>query len=109
MAMEMHALQPRLTEAADGVRVADATADGLRRPPRREDDVPADVKASFDAFKKDLEALAPRLAAPQGGRGGGGGGRGKNESLAAKLGQAKNGLTARHVARRADAFGPIPR
>ena len=33
--------------------------------------------------------------APQGGRGGGGGGRGgQNDSLLAKIGQAKNGLTA---------------
>jgi len=57
--------------------------------------VPADVMASFDAFNKELAVLAPKLAAPQGGRGGGGGGgRGANESLAAKLGQAKNGLTA---------------
>jgi hypothetical protein len=45
--------------------------------------------------KKELDALAPRLATPQGGRGGGGGGgRGNNENLAARVGQAKSGLTA---------------
>ena len=58
-------------------------------------DVPADVKTSFDSFKKDLEALAPKLAIPQGGRGGGGGGGrggGANESLISRIGQAKNGL-----------------
>jgi hypothetical protein len=54
-------------------------------------DIPADVKASFDAFNKELTALAPKVALPQGGRGGGGGGRGNNESLSGKLGQAKNG------------------
>jgi hypothetical protein len=41
----------------------------------------------------DVAALVP-APAPAGGRGGGGGGRGQNESLQAKLGQAKNGLTA---------------
>src|SRR5262249_6732777 len=53
-------------------------------------DVPADVKSSFEAFKADLAKLAPKLAAPAGGRGGGGRG-GANENLAALLGQAKNG------------------
>jgi hypothetical protein len=56
--------------------------------------VPADVKASLEALTKEVAGLAPKLAAPAGGRGGGGGGRGNNESLTAKLGQAKNGLTA---------------
>jgi hypothetical protein len=59
--------------------------------------VPADVKASVEALTKEVAGLAPKLAAPAGGRGGGGGGgggRGQNESLSAKLGQAKNGLTA---------------
>jgi hypothetical protein len=57
-------------------------------------DVPADVKSSVDALKKDLDALAPKLAVPQGGRGGGGGRGAANESLIAKIGQAKAGLTA---------------
>jgi hypothetical protein len=52
------------------------------------------VKASLESLTKEVAALAPKLAAPAGGRGGGGGGRGNNESLPAKLGQAKNGLTA---------------
>ena len=56
--------------------------------------MPADVKASLEALTKEVAGLAPKLAAPAGGRGGGGGGRGNNESLTAKLGQAKNGLTA---------------
>jgi len=51
------------------------------------------VKSSLDALKKDLDALAPKLAIPQGGRGGGGRGNAP-ESLLAKIGQAKNGLMA---------------
>jgi hypothetical protein len=57
---------------------------------RDRSDVPADVKASFDAFNKDLGALAPRLAAPQG-RGGGGRG-GATENVVAKANQAKTTL-----------------
>ena len=52
------------------------------------------MKAAVEAFSKELAALAPKLALPAGGRGGGGGGRGANESLSAKLGQAKQGLMA---------------
>jgi hypothetical protein len=52
------------------------------------------VKASLEALTKEVAALAPKLAAPAGGRGGGGGGRGNPDNLTAKLGQAKNGLTA---------------
>jgi len=55
--------------------------------------VPANVKSAFEDFNKELAALAPKLTAPQGGRGGGGRG-GATESLMAKVAQAKNGLTA---------------
>jgi photosystem II stability/assembly factor-like uncharacterized protein len=91
-AMEIHALQPRLTEATTAFtaltrQLADATTAVAAKS-----DVPADVKASLEALTKEVAGLAPKLAAPAGGRGGGG--RGQNESLSAKLGQAKNGLTA---------------
>lgn len=91
-AMEIHALQPRLTDASAAHaaltrQLADATTAVAAKT-----DVPADVKASLEALTKDVAALAPKLAAPAGGRGGGG--RGNPDSLAAKLGTAKNGLTA---------------
>ena len=55
--------------------------------------MPADVKAAFDAYKKDVEALAPKLAVPAGGRGGGGGrGNTQPESVVVKTGQAKVSL-----------------
>jgi photosystem II stability/assembly factor-like uncharacterized protein len=93
-AMEIHALQPRLIDASTAHatltrQLADATTAVAAK-----NDVPGDVKASLEALTKEVAGLAPRMAAPAGRGGGGGGGRGQNESLQAKLGQAKNGLTA---------------
>ncbi len=90
MAMEMHALQARLTDAATAqVSLARQLSDIAKTLGDR-NDVPADVKASFDAVKKDVDALTPKIAPPAGGRGGGG--RGNNENLNVKIGQAKNAL-----------------
>jgi hypothetical protein len=96
MAMETHGLQSRVTDAAVAHRSLTQQINDLATPLGGRTDVPADVKSAFDSLKKDLEALAPKLALPQGGRGGGpGGGRGgQTESLLAKIGQAKNGLMA---------------
>jgi hypothetical protein len=93
MAMEMHALQPRLTEAVAAHSSLTRQVNELTTAIGEKSDVPADVKSSFDAFKADLAKLAPQLAPPAGGRGGGGGGRGgNNDNINAKLGQAKNSL-----------------
>jgi photosystem II stability/assembly factor-like uncharacterized protein len=93
MAMEIHGLQPRAQDAATAHASLARQINELASTVGGRADVPADVKTSVDSFKKDLEALAPRLTVPQGGRGGGGGGRGgASESLLTKIGQAKNGL-----------------
>jgi hypothetical protein len=93
MAMEMHALQARVNEATTAHGSLTRQLNELATALGTRNDVPADVKASFDAVKKDVDALTPKLSAPQGGRGGGGGGgRGNTESLPAKIGQAKNTL-----------------
>jgi hypothetical protein len=97
MAMEMHALQPQITDASAAFGSLTRQMNELTPTIGKRDDVPADVKASFDAFKKDLAALAPKLTAPQGGRGGGGRG-GATESLTVKVGQAKNGLMGGMIA-----------
>jgi photosystem II stability/assembly factor-like uncharacterized protein len=92
-AMELHSLQPRITEAGAAYASLNRQATELTTTIGGRSDVPADVKSSFDAFKADLAKLAPKLAPPAGGRGfGGGGGRGgANENLNTLLGQAKNG------------------
>src|SRR5207253_1011661 len=91
MAMEMHALQPRINEVGTAFNNLSRQVNTLSTTVASRNDVPADVKASLESFKKELDGLAPRLALPQGGRVGGGG-RGNNESLSAKVGQAKNGF-----------------
>ena len=63
-------------------------------------DLPADVKATFEAFNKDLAAFAPKFAAaPAFGRGGGGAAPAAPAAppvvnLVTRIGQAKNGLMA---------------
>jgi hypothetical protein len=92
-AMEMQALQGRVTEAATAHASLRRQLNELAATVGDRSDVAADVKSSLETLKKDLESLAPRLAIPQGGRGGGGRGT-ATESLLAKIGQAKNGLMA---------------
>jgi photosystem II stability/assembly factor-like uncharacterized protein len=95
MAMEMHALQPRVIDIGAAHASLTRQLGELTTTLASRNDVPADVKANVEAFSKELAALAPRVALPAGGRGGGGGGgRGANESVAARLGQAKQGLMA---------------
>jgi len=92
MAMEMHALQPRITDADAAYASLNRQSNELTTTLGTRSDVPADVKSQFDAFKADLAKLAPQLAAPTGGRGGGGGRGGNNDNLNAKLTQAKTSL-----------------
>jgi photosystem II stability/assembly factor-like uncharacterized protein len=95
MAMEMHAMQPRVNEAGAAHASLTRQVTELTTTLGSRSDVPAEVKTSVESLSKELASQAPKLALPAGGRGGGGGGRGgANESLGAKLGQAKNGLMA---------------
>jgi photosystem II stability/assembly factor-like uncharacterized protein len=89
MAAELHTLQPQLSEASAAHASLTRQLNDLSS---KIESAPADVKSSFEAFKKELAALAPKLTTPAGGRGGGGGRGGATQSLVAKLGQAKNGL-----------------
>jgi len=91
----MHALQPRVNEAGAAHASLTRQVNELTTTLGSRSDVPAEVKTSVELLSKELASQAPKLTLPAGGRGGGGGGRGgANESLGAKLGQAKNGLMA---------------
>jgi hypothetical protein len=92
-AMELHNLQARVTDATTAHASLTRQLNELSTTLGTRNDVPADVKAQFDAVKKDVDALAPKIGQQQGGRGGGGGGgRGNNESIPGKIGQAKGAL-----------------
>jgi hypothetical protein len=95
MAMEMHELQKRTTEAAGGVASLNRQLTQLSTDVGGRSDIPADVKSQLDSLKGDVTAMALKLPAgpPAGGRGGGGGGRGGDTSIVGKVGQAKNGVS----------------
>ncbi|MGH9409062.1 MAG: WD40/YVTN/BNR-like repeat-containing protein, partial [Vicinamibacterales bacterium] len=92
MAMEMHELQRRATEASEAVASLNRQMGELSPTIEGRSDMPADVKTSFDALKKQVADVMPQLAAPAG-RGFGGGGRGGGApTVAGKIAQAKNGM-----------------
>jgi len=96
MAMEIHELQRRATEAGAGVGSLNTRLPELAKEAQGKSDVPPDLKTSIETLQKEVATLAPKLVLQGGGRGfgGGGGGRGgaANDNLAARLALAKNGL-----------------
>ena len=90
MAIEMHELQKRVTDAQTAQQSLSRQMTDLAKTVADRNDLPTDVKSQFESLNKDLTALAPKFATPQG-RGGGGRG-GDNPSVAGRIGQAKNGL-----------------
>jgi photosystem II stability/assembly factor-like uncharacterized protein len=96
MAMEMHDLQRRAADVARVLGPINQQLPGIAKTIASRADIPADVKASFEAFNKELTAAAQRFAAAAGGGGRGGrGGRGGGDAQPnpiARIGAAKNGL-----------------
>jgi hypothetical protein len=93
LATEMHDLQKRLVEAQTALAALNRQLTELADAIGKRTDLPTDVKTSFDAVKKDVDTLTPKLTAPAG-RGFGGSGRGDNPSIVTRITQAKNGYTA---------------
>jgi hypothetical protein len=98
MAMEMQELQRHGTEATNALTPLNAKVTELGSQISGSNDIPADVKASFDQLSKDLAALMPKFVQPGGGRGfgggggAGGGGRGGGDNVMTQAAQAKTGL-----------------
>ncbi|MGE5244682.1 MAG: WD40/YVTN/BNR-like repeat-containing protein [Betaproteobacteria bacterium] len=90
MAMEIHALQRPVTDAvAAEMSLSRQMTELGKAIGERKAGIPADVRSSFDAFGKDLKAIAARISEPP--RFGGGS---APDNILAKIGQAKNGLMA---------------
>ena len=107
MAMEMHDLQKRATDVQSALRPLNTRMAELAKEIAGRTDLPADVKAAFEAFNKDLTAFAPKFAPAAFGRGGGAGPAAAPAAaqagqpatpppvnLLTRIGQAKNGLMA---------------
>ena len=95
MAMEIHAIQIRATAAAGAFGPLNTRVTELKKEIAGRTDLPADIKASFEAFATDVAAMAPKFTAPvlgRGGQGGGFGGQAPSDYVITRLGQAKNGL-----------------
>jgi hypothetical protein len=92
MAMELHEIQRVATEASNALAPFNTRMQELSKEIAGKSDLPAGVKAEFDAVNKELTALVPKFA-EGGGRGGGSGGQGATPpSPVARLSQAKNVL-----------------
>jgi hypothetical protein len=98
MAMEMHDLQKRATDVQNALRPLNTRMTELAKEIAGRNDIPAAVKATFEAFNKDLAAFAPKFAPAAFGRGGGAGPAAPATppavNLLTRIGQAKNGLMA---------------
>jgi hypothetical protein len=109
MAMEMHDLQKRAVDVANALTPLNTKVGELATQVSDSNEIPADVKASFDQLNKELAALTPKFSQPAGGRGGAAGGAGAaatpgaapaaggrgnaaSESLMTQIAQAKTGL-----------------
>jgi photosystem II stability/assembly factor-like uncharacterized protein len=91
MATELHTLQKSATDAASGITSLNRQITDVERTLAAKSDVPAEVKASVEAFKKDINAMAPKYVIG----GGRGFGRGNaDQTVLGKLTQAKNALMA---------------
>src|SRR4029453_17084784 len=70
MAMEMHALQPRVNERGAAHPSLTRQVSELTTTLGTRSDVPAEVKTSVESLSKELASQAPKHPAPGGGRGG---------------------------------------
>lgn len=96
-AMEMHELHTRAIETARALSPLDAQAQNVAKEVASRADVPADVKAQFEAFRKELAAVVPKFITGPGAGGGqfggvGGGGGAPTPNVITRITQAKGGL-----------------
>jgi len=90
-AMEMHELQGRVADTLRKLSPVSAQVANLAKELADRKDVPADVKAQFDAFKKDIDAVMAKFIAPPV-PGGGAFNAAVQQTLTARVNTAKGGL-----------------
>ena len=88
-ASELHDLQARASVVANRIAAINMRLPAVTSELAGRADIPAAVKADFEAFKKRFAAVAQKFARPAGGRGRGGG---PSNNVLMNIGRAKNGL-----------------
>jgi hypothetical protein len=91
MAVEMHDLQRRTTAVAGVLQPFNNHVTEVSKAVAAKTDLPADVKASFEAVQKEVAAMVTQFVVQGGGRGGRGGG-GAAPGPVARAAIAKNGM-----------------
>jgi len=79
MVTDLHEMQRKATVTASALNTVYGQLADVSKKIGEKSDVPANVKAQFETFKKDMDATRVKFGVPlnpPGGRGGGGGGRG---------------------------------
>ncbi len=105
IANDLHELQRRGTQVTAALDPFNAQMTDIAGKIAGMENVPADVKAQFEALNKELEAVRVKFGVPipqagagggRGGRGGfgGGGGGGNDDNVVARVGQVKNQVMA---------------
>ena len=91
--MELHDLQRRAIEVFNKLNPLNRQAQDAAKEITSRTDIPADVKAQFDAFNKELAAVVPKfIALPGQGQGGFGGGGAASPNVLNRIAQAKGGM-----------------
>lgn len=90
MAMEMHQLQRKATEASNGLRPLNTRLTEIKKELEGRADIALELKTSVESLSKEAGTLMPKFAAAAGR--GGAPQPGVQPSIMARISQAKNGL-----------------
>jgi hypothetical protein len=92
--MELHDLQTRTSAITAKLSPLNGQVQNAAKELAARTDVPADVKAQFEAFQKALAAVYPKFITQGGGRGGGGFGAPADagQNVVIRIAQAKSGM-----------------
>ena len=92
MAMELHGLQRRANDVIAAIAPLARQMPAVKKEVESNASLPADVKAQFATFEKEVTTVQTKLVPPQGGGRGGRGGGNAEPTPISRLAQAKSGM-----------------